>query len=130
MRLRISISSSLRHQRGTNQSDIFPLIYGLILCAEYMSTYMDTHTTPCPKVSAATSHMLSSLPQASACPTPWFSLIQLHEFSLLFLRPLLQEGLLNWEGSGAGLPPSQTALPAAAAPAQAVTLNYPKGAGA
>lgn len=87
----------VRQMRGINQSDVFPLIYAPILCAECTSVYIDTHTTPCPKGSTVTSHVLSSLFQASAVPTPWFSLIQLLEFSLLFPRPLLQEVLLNWE---------------------------------
>ena len=48
-----------QQMRGINQSDVFPLIYALVLCAEYMSVYVDTYTTPRPKGSAVTSHMLS-----------------------------------------------------------------------
>lgn len=59
---------------------------------------------------------------------PWFSLTQLPEFSLFFPRSLHQADLQNWGGRGAGFPPNQRALPAAAAPTQAIILNYPKGA--
>lgn len=49
MRLRTSISYSLSHQRGINQSNVFPLIYAPILCAECVSAYMAAHAMP-PKV--------------------------------------------------------------------------------
>lgn len=49
MRLRASISCSLSHQKGMNQSDALSLIYAPNLCAEYMSSCMDAHAVP-PKV--------------------------------------------------------------------------------
>ena len=69
---------------------------------------------------------LLDLPQCfPPCPRPvleargkaLLALAQLPGLSFLFPRPLLQEVLLSWGGSGVGLPPRQRALSAVANPA-------------